>query len=153
MFVSWELDRSAVCAYPVYMGRHCKESRRSYRKRRKRAKRAKKSVLQRGNQVCNTFKESLATTRCSSSFDSASTEFAISGVETLSHCATENSFSHPKDQQKATERTQIAIKQIEIKDHRRLPFNSDPLIVGLREYGTIKGRLSDILERNNSLIL
>lgn len=125
------------------MGRHNKESEKRYRTRRKHLKRLKKSILQRGNQVCNVIARkdnAESITLSGSSSDATSTSFTVSGVEKL--CP-------PNDHSRELKEKGLSSRPAQTIKHRSLPFLADPLIVGLREYNTIKKRLGEILSKND----
>lgn len=137
------------------MGRHSKEARKRYRSKRKQLKQIKKSILQRGNQICNviTCKErSESNTAEWSSSDGGTTSVAISGVERLNTSSTRS--SRKVCDQELVNNSSKTPKRATLAPsfkHRLLPFDADPLIVGLREYNTVRRRLCDILKKNGSL--
>lgn len=109
--------------------------------------------------MCN-----VAPTLCSTNSTSGASSFAISGVTELPTTTHNTEVYNTKtipngnksDISNAINKTEShdLKKDVNISrdvtsvKHRSLPFYADPLIVGLREYTTLKKRLLDITERN-----
>ena len=118
------------------MGRHNIETKRQYRRNQNRRKRKKKSILNRGNIFCNCpdYISSKASTSTNNLLEKSSTPHN-SDTKSTFHVS-ETTGKEPSSEE---------AKNYEIKYN----VNTDPLIVGLREYILLKRRIQQIIEKKD----